>query len=78
MGGRSLGVADSIPTLDGLNVQGNTQLGNASTNLIGFLGATPRVQMTTIASISATASTAILKARINSIRTFMRSVGLMA
>lgn len=78
MAGRSLGVAESIPTLDGLNVAGNTQLGNAASNLIGFLGATPRVQMTTIASIGVTATTAIMKARINSMRTFMRSVGLMA
>lgn len=77
MAGRSLGVAESIPTLDGLNVTGNTQLGDAATDLNGFWGATPRVQMTTIASIGATATTAILKARINSMRTFMRSVGLM-
>lgn len=55
-----------------------TIMGQSATDLIAFHGGTPRVQMTTMASISATASTAILKARINSIRTYMRSVGLMA
>lgn len=78
MAGRSLGVAESIPTLDGLNVTGDTQLGDTATDLIGFYGATPRVRMTTIASIGATATTAIMKARINAMRTYMRSVGLMA
>lgn len=78
MAGKALGVAESIPTLDGLNVQGDTQLGNATTNLIGFFGATPGVRMTTIASIAATATTAILKARINSIRTSLRRLGVMA
>ena len=55
-----------------------TILGQSATDLVAFYNATPRVQMTTMASIGATATTAILKARINSIRTFMRSIGLMA
>lgn len=55
-----------------------TTFGQTTTDLISFWNGTPRVQMTTIASIGATATTAIMKARINSMRTFMRSVGLMA
>lgn len=55
-----------------------TIYGQTATDLISFWGATPGVQMTTITSIGATATSAILKARINSIRTSLRRVGLMA
>lgn len=55
-----------------------TVLGQSATDLIGFWGATPGVQMTTIVSIGSTNSTAVFKARINSIRTSLRRIGLMA
>ncbi len=50
----------------------------AAADLLGFFGATPRVQVTTFSSIGTTATTAILKARINSIRTGLRALGIVA
>ena len=38
MAGKTLGVADSEPTLDAVTVNGNVVLGNATTNTIGHYG----------------------------------------
>lgn len=46
MAGRSLGVAESDPVLDGLTVTGNVKLGDAAADLISFYGATQVSQPT--------------------------------
>lgn len=46
MAGRTIGVADANPTLDGVTVAGDSQLGTAATNKVGFFGATPVAQRT--------------------------------
>ena len=53
-------------------------LGNSSTDLVGFFGKTARVQGTVVVSIAATATTAILKNRINAINTRLKALGLLA
>lgn len=53
-------------------------LGQSATDKVGFFGKTARVQGTAAASIGATATTAILKARINTINTVLKNLGLTA
>lgn len=55
-----------------------TILGQSATDKIGFFGKTARVQITFITSISAAQTTAVVKARINLIRTALINLGLMA
>lgn len=46
MAGKTLGVAESIPTLDGVVVNGNATIGNAASVTVGFYGTTPASQRT--------------------------------
>lgn len=55
-----------------------TKLGQSATDLIGFWGKTPRVQVTFITSISAAQTTAVVKARINLILAALKNIGIMA
>jgi len=55
-----------------------TVLGQSSTDKVGFFGKTARVQATAAASIGTTATTAILKARINTINAALKNLGLTA
>lgn len=61
MAGKTLGVADSEPTFDTLTVtgattlNGNVAIGNASSDLVAFHGATAVDQAAFIASIGSTA-----------------------
>lgn len=49
-----------------------------SGDYIGFFGKTARVQVTTIVSIGATATTAILKNRLNAVINGLKNLGIVA
>lgn len=64
MAGRTLGVADAEPTLDALIVTGSTQLkgnstiGDAATDLVGFHGVTTS-QIAAITSVATSAAVSV-------------------
>lgn len=53
MAGRALGVAESNPTLDGVTVSGDSQIGTATTHKVGFYGTAPVTQPTSASQASA-------------------------
>lgn len=55
-----------------------TTLGQSAADLVGFWGATPRIPMTFVTSISAAQTTSVVKQRINQIRARLISIGLMS
>lgn len=62
MAGRVLGAAESIPTLDGLNVTGDSQLGSTVTSRVAFFGATVTIQPTTSNEAAAISTAAVSQA----------------
>lgn len=53
------------------------QVGGASTDKIGFYGATPIVKATVAATTTTTATTTALQADIDAIRTALQNLGLI-
>lgn len=61
----------------GYNSPDGVQVGNASTEKVGFFGATPVVQQAITAVATTTATTTLNETKINRLYTALRTLGLI-